>query len=67
MSLGSACRSAGHAYVVLRPGVSATASELLHWARENMANYKVPRAITFLSDLPRNAAGKVLKTALRDV
>ena len=55
----------GRAYVVLRPGVSATETELIAWSRENMANYKVPRSFVLVDDLPRNAAGKVLKTELR--
>lgn len=55
----------GKAYVVLRPEVSADEAELLAWSRENMANYKVPRSFGIVEDLPRNAAGKVLKTELR--
>lgn len=55
----------GKAFTVLRQGVSATSQDLIAWSRQNMANYKVPRAFEFVEDLPRNAAGKVLKTALR--
>ncbi|WP_179405117.1 FadD3 family acyl-CoA ligase [Burkholderia guangdongensis] len=55
----------GHAYVVLRPGARASADELSDWARRNMANYKVPRAFTFVEQLPTSAAGKVLKYQLR--
>jgi HIP---CoA ligase len=55
----------GKAFVVLRPGASATEAELLAWSRDNMANYKVPRSFAFVEDLPRNASGKVLKTELR--
>jgi acyl-CoA synthetase (AMP-forming)/AMP-acid ligase II len=56
----------GKAYVVLRPGAETPSeAELIAWSRQNMANYKVPRAFAILSDLPRNAAGKVLKTELR--
>ncbi len=56
---------AGQAFVTIRPGSTATEEELQQWARKNMANYKVPRSVKIVSDLPRNAAGKVLKTALR--
>lgn len=55
----------GKAFVVLRPGADLDAGALIAWARANMANYKAPRAIAFVSDLPRNAAGKILRTALR--
>ncbi|MBS0475323.1 MAG: AMP-binding protein [Proteobacteria bacterium] len=55
----------GRAFVVLRPGAAPTEPELVAWARANMANYKVPRSIVFVEDLPRNASGKVLKTELR--
>jgi len=55
----------GIAFVVLRPDCSASEADLVAWSRANMANYKVPRAFAFVDDLPRNAAGKVLKTELR--
>jgi acyl-CoA synthetase (AMP-forming)/AMP-acid ligase II len=54
----------GKAFIVLRPGAEADAAELLGWARANMANYKVPRHIALVDDLPRNAAGKVSKIDL---
>jgi len=55
----------GRAYVIPRGGATLTADELSAWARQNMANYKVPRSFVLVPDLPRNAAGKVLKTELR--
>lgn len=56
----------GRAFVVLRPGAAADAREIIGWARANMANYKVPRHVDFVSELPRNAGGKILRTALRE-
>jgi acyl-CoA synthetase (AMP-forming)/AMP-acid ligase II len=56
----------GKAFVVLRPGAEANAAGIIAWARENMANYKVPRTITFVDELPRNAGGKILRMALRE-
>ncbi|MFM0549362.1 FadD3 family acyl-CoA ligase [Paraburkholderia sediminicola] len=56
----------GHAYVVLRSGEQASVEELTGWARQNMANYKVPRHITLVDQLPVSAAGKVLKYRLRE-
>lgn len=53
----------GAAFVVLRD--EATADDLLAWAKEQMANYKVPRVIWVEQELPRNASGKVLKQELR--
>ncbi|MFG2651066.1 FadD3 family acyl-CoA ligase [Streptomyces sp. NPDC048436] len=55
----------GKAYVVRRPGAVLTADDLIAWSRREMANYKVPRAIEFVTELPRNASGKVLKRELR--
>ncbi|MEE4660661.1 MAG: FadD3 family acyl-CoA ligase [Halieaceae bacterium] len=54
------------AFVVLRPGAGCGADALIAWCRDNMANYKVPRAVHVLESLPVNASGKVLKTELRD-
>ncbi|MFI6371116.1 FadD3 family acyl-CoA ligase [Streptomyces sp. NPDC050546] len=55
----------GRAYVVRRPGALVTGDDLIAWSRREMANYKVPRAVEFVAELPRNASGKVLKGALR--
>jgi len=55
----------GKAWIVLRPSMSLGEAELIGWARENMANYKVPRSIVFMTELPRNAAGKIAKLELR--
>ncbi|WP_284578369.1 fatty acid--CoA ligase family protein [Streptomyces sp. 2P-4] len=55
----------GKAYAVRRPGSTLTADDLIAWSRREMANYKVPRTVEFLAELPRNASGKVLKRALR--
>lgn len=54
----------GKAFVVLRPGASTTEAEILAWAQENMANYKVPRAIEIRGSLPVSPQGKVLKREL---
>lgn len=55
----------GKAYAVRRAGATLTADDLIAWSRREMANYKVPRQVEFLTELPRNASGKVLKTHLR--
>jgi acyl-CoA synthetase (AMP-forming)/AMP-acid ligase II len=60
----------GHAFVVRRrdtpDGATLTPDSLIAWAREHMANFKVPRAVTFRDTLPVNAAGKVTKPDLRE-
>lgn len=56
----------GKAYIVPAEGAQVSAAEITEWSRRNMANYKVPRVVTFVDDLPRNASGKVLKGELRD-
>jgi acyl-CoA synthetase (AMP-forming)/AMP-acid ligase II len=55
----------GMAFVVLQPGDAITGDEIIQWARAEMANYKVPRAVEFLDALPINATGKVVKDELR--
>ncbi|MFB7788293.1 FadD3 family acyl-CoA ligase [Streptomyces vinaceus] len=55
----------GKAYAVRRPGSTLTADDLIAWSRREMANYKVPREVEFVTELPRNASGKVLKRELR--
>ncbi|MGW1796113.1 FadD3 family acyl-CoA ligase [Streptomyces sp. NPDC001984] len=55
----------GKAYVVRRAGALTTSADLIAWARREMANYKVPRLVEFVGELPRNASGKVVKGELR--
>ncbi|MBF9071594.1 FadD3 family acyl-CoA ligase [Streptacidiphilus fuscans] len=56
----------GRAFVVPRSAADAEAgTELIAWCRREMANYKVPRDVVFVTELPRNASGKVLKGELR--
>lgn len=55
----------GKAYVILRPGVELAQVQLIAWCREQMANYKVPRSVEFVAELPLTASGKVTKAALR--
>jgi acyl-CoA synthetase (AMP-forming)/AMP-acid ligase II len=52
--------------VPAREASNALASEILGFAREQMANFKVPRAVAFVQELPVNASGKVLKRVLRE-
>jgi acyl-CoA synthetase (AMP-forming)/AMP-acid ligase II len=53
------------AFVVLRKGSSANADTLKQHVRENLANYKVPREIAFLDEVPRSSTGKVVRKELR--
>jgi acyl-CoA synthetase (AMP-forming)/AMP-acid ligase II len=53
------------AFVVLSGGSSLSSEELLAFAKENLARYKVPREIRVVEELPRNALGKVLRKDLR--
>ncbi len=54
------------AFVVPSSGNKPTADELKKYVKSNTANYKVPRDIEFLKELPRNATGKVLKRELAE-
>jgi acyl-CoA synthetase (AMP-forming)/AMP-acid ligase II len=55
----------GKAFVVLEPGTSLSPDELIAWAKEKMAGFKVPRSVAFLGALPLNATGKVQKDLLK--
>jgi acyl-CoA synthetase (AMP-forming)/AMP-acid ligase II len=56
----------GMAFVVLGPEAAATTGDdIIAWCREQMANYKVPRVVEILAELPLNASGKVEKGVLR--
>jgi long-chain acyl-CoA synthetase len=54
------------AFIVRKPGSSVDAEALMAWSRDNMANYKVPRAIEFIDALPATGSGKVLRRLLKD-
>jgi fatty-acyl-CoA synthase len=47
------------AVIVLRNGIHATEEDIVSWAREHMASYKVPRKIHFADSFPRTASGKI--------
>ena len=54
------------AFVVLADGSATTTDELKAHVRENLANYKVPRDITMLDELPRSSTGKIVRRELQD-
>ena len=56
----------GMAFVVPGPGARPTPESVIAWCRENMSNYKVPRRVEIVDQLPTNASGKVMKFALRE-
>ena len=56
----------GMAFVVPLSGAELSEAEVIAWAREHMANYKVPRFVRVVRELPMNAMGKVMKFVLRD-
>jgi HIP---CoA ligase len=53
------------AFVVLNAGPPVGTDDIIQWARGEMANFKVPRSVQFLDELPVNATGKVVKDELR--
>jgi fatty-acyl-CoA synthase len=54
------------AFVVLQGGAKLTEDEVKDYVKDNLANYKVPREVVFLDELPRNPTGKVLKRELAE-
>jgi acyl-CoA synthetase (AMP-forming)/AMP-acid ligase II len=56
----------GKAFVVPAPGAKLEPDAVIAWCREQMANYKVPRAVEIVDALPMNASGKVMKYLLRE-
>ena len=53
------------AFVVANEGVTLDEKSLLHFLKEKLADYKLPKRVVSLTALPRNATGKILKTSLR--
>lgn len=54
------------AYMALKDGAKASAGDVRAFCRDNLGRHEVPRKVYFLPDLPKNAAGKILKRALRN-
>jgi fatty-acyl-CoA synthase len=57
----------GRAFVVVKEGMSLSPDECLEHLKTKLAKYKIPKSVVFIDALPRNAAGKVLKNALREL
>lgn len=55
------------AFVVLKPGASATIEELSEFCKTNLAKFKVPSVIELVEGLPKSAVGKVLRRELREM
>ncbi|MCX5705098.1 MAG: long-chain fatty acid--CoA ligase [Candidatus Omnitrophica bacterium] len=54
------------AFVVLKEGEKATEQEVIHYLRERLAGYKIPKQVEFRNALPKNTTGKILKRVLTD-
>jgi long-chain acyl-CoA synthetase len=54
------------AFVVLHPGETATAEDIIDFCKEKLAIYKVPKIIEFRDELPKSAVGKILRKVLKD-
>jgi len=54
------------ACVVLEAGAEVQAQEIIDWARERIAGYKLPKSVDFIDALPRNPSGKILRRELRE-
>jgi len=52
------------AYVVLRPGATASEDEIIEHCRGHLAAYKVPRSVKFVNDLPKTSTGKIMRREL---
>ncbi len=55
------------AFIVLRPGAKLSEPEVIDYCRKELADYKRPRKVTFMAELPRNPTGKILKRELREI
>jgi acyl-CoA synthetase (AMP-forming)/AMP-acid ligase II len=53
------------AIVVLKQGETATAEEIIAYAKERIASFKAPKYVSFVDELPRSYVGKILKNELR--
>jgi fatty-acyl-CoA synthase/long-chain acyl-CoA synthetase len=55
-----------HAVVVAQPGSTLSEAEVIAFAREHLAGYKLPRSVSFAEEIPRTGSGKILKRVLRE-
>jgi fatty-acyl-CoA synthase len=55
------------AFIVLRAGQQLSEADVIQFCRDGLADYKRPRKVTFLAEMPRNPTGKILKRELRDI
>ena len=55
------------AFVVLKPGASASEDELKAFVKDRLAPYKYPRSIEFVDELPKTATGKIQRFKLREL
>ncbi len=49
------------------PRRTSTTTTVIEYTRKHLANFKVPRSVVFVDELPRNAGGKVVKPTLREM
>ncbi|MFA5156271.1 MAG: long-chain fatty acid--CoA ligase [Candidatus Omnitrophota bacterium] len=54
------------AFVVIKDGAALTEHEVIHYLREKLASYKIPKYVEFRGSLPKNTTGKILKRVLQD-
>jgi len=64
--ISSAVAETPCAFVELKPGVSATADEIIAWCKGKLAGYKVPRHVVF-TEIPKTSTGKIQKYKLREM
>ena len=55
------------AYIMLKPGASASGKELVEHCRQRLAAYKLPRAVQFVANVPITGSGKIMHRLLKDV
>jgi long-chain acyl-CoA synthetase len=55
------------AYIVRRADAVCEAADIISHCRQHLAGYKVPRLVSFVSDLPKTSTGKIMRRALRDL
>jgi len=59
---GETCK----AWIVLKPGETATEEEIIDFCRDKLAKFKIPTAVEFRDELPKTMVGKVLRRYLRE-